>query len=64
MLVLVTIVTLYVCGFVFLYGVIRIAVRHAFEDLEARRPGLLRAEEVAAAADRTFVRDNRFVANG
>ncbi|WP_229399047.1 hypothetical protein [Micromonospora okii] len=64
MLVLVATVILYVCGFVFLYGVIRIAVRHAFEDLEARRPDLLRAREDAAAQDHAFVRENPFVANG
>ncbi|MBB5829782.1 hypothetical protein ABUL04_29580 [Micromonospora harpali] len=64
MLVLVSTVILYVAGFVFLYGVIRLAVRHALEDLEARRPGLLRSQEVAAAQDRTFVRENPFVANG
>ncbi|WP_320068363.1 hypothetical protein [Micromonospora sp. RTGN7] len=64
MLVLVVTVLLYVCGFVFLYGVIRLAVRHAFEDLEARRPGLLRVQEITAAQDRSFVRENPFVANG
>ncbi|MGC4808370.1 hypothetical protein [Micromonospora sp. DT233] len=64
MLVLVATVILYVCGFVFLYGVIRLAVRHALEDLETRRPGLLRGQEAAAAQDRSFVRENPFVANG
>ncbi|WDZ86051.1 hypothetical protein [Micromonospora cathayae] len=37
MLTLVIAMILYVAGFVFLYGVLRLAVRHALEDLEARR---------------------------
>jgi hypothetical protein len=57
-------VILYCFGFVFLYGVIRLAVRHAHEDLELRRAQTLHAERVAAADDRAFVRANPFVTNG
>ncbi|GAA2216768.1 hypothetical protein ACFY2R_10550 [Micromonospora olivasterospora] len=64
MLVFVTAVILYVFGFVFLYGVIRIAVRHACEDLEIRRAQMLHDERAASTDDRTFVRANPFVTNG
>ncbi|MEO3775837.1 hypothetical protein ABGB16_03080 [Micromonospora sp. B11E3] len=64
MFVFVTTVMLYVFGFVFLYGVIRIAVRHACEDLEVRRAQMLHDERSAAADDRSFVRANPFVTNG
>ncbi|WBB78295.1 hypothetical protein O7606_18945 [Micromonospora sp. WMMD882] len=37
MFTLVLAMILYVAGFVFLYGVIRVAVRHALEDLAVRR---------------------------
>ncbi|MCO1596373.1 hypothetical protein M8C17_14525 [Micromonospora sp. RHAY321] len=55
-------VILYVFGFVFLYGVIRLGVRHALEDLELQRAKAQRAEELAASRDRTFLRDNAFLA--
>ncbi|BCL14897.1 hypothetical protein [Micromonospora sagamiensis] len=42
MLTLVVTMILYVAGFIFLYGVIRVAVRHALEDLEVRRAEALR----------------------
>ena len=61
MLVLVTTVIFYVFGFVFLYGVIRLGVRHGMEDLEARRPQALRAEQSIVAEERAFARDNRFL---
>ncbi|MFI7025266.1 hypothetical protein [Micromonospora sp. NPDC049900] len=55
---------LYVCGFVFLYGVIRLAVRHALEDIEARRVQAERAEEMAAARDRAMLQEHGFLTNG
>lgn len=62
MFAIVTTVILYVAGFVFLYGVIRLAVRHALEDLEVRRVQAQRAEELAAVRDRTMLRENAFLA--
>ncbi|MGV9210460.1 hypothetical protein ACTFTM_01200 [Micromonospora sp. RB23] len=62
MFVVVTTVILYVFGFVFLYGVIRLGVRHALEDLELQRARARREEELAAARDRSFMRDNAFLA--
>ncbi|MEU0156813.1 MULTISPECIES: hypothetical protein [Micromonospora] len=61
MLVFVTTVILYVFGFVFLYGVIRLGVRHGIEDVETHRAQQLRAEELAAHQDRTFARENAFL---
>ncbi|MBY8873538.1 hypothetical protein K7640_17010 [Micromonospora sp. PLK6-60] len=61
MLVVVVTVLLYVFGFVFLYGVIRLAVRHGMEDLESRRPQLLHAEQRAVTGDRAFMGDNAFL---
>ncbi|WP_319460596.1 hypothetical protein [Micromonospora sp. RTP1Z1] len=61
MLVLVTTVILYVFGFVFLYGVIRLGVRHGMEDIETHRAQMARAEELAAFQDRTFARENAFL---
>ncbi|MEV4540165.1 hypothetical protein GA0070609_5874 [Micromonospora echinaurantiaca] len=61
MFAIVTTVILYVAGFVFLYGVIRLAVRHALEDLEVRRIQAQRAEELAAVRDRTMLRENAFL---
>ncbi|SCE69692.1 hypothetical protein GA0074695_0389 [Micromonospora viridifaciens] len=61
MLVFITTAILYVFGFVFLYGVIRLGVRHGMEDLEAHRAQQLRAEELAAYQERTFVRENAFL---
>jgi hypothetical protein len=58
----VTTVLLYVGGFVFLYGVIRLAIRHAIEELEVRRIQAERAEELAAHRDRTLLRENGFLA--
>ena len=54
-------VILYVFGFVFLYGVIRLAVRHGMEDLEARRPQVQRVAQSAFAEDRAFMRENAFL---
>jgi hypothetical protein len=54
-------VILYVFGFVFLYGVIRLGVRHGIEDIEANRARLRRAEELANYQDRTFARENAFL---
>ncbi|MGC5051398.1 hypothetical protein ACLQ2S_08110 [Micromonospora sp. DT48] len=54
---------LYVCGFVFLYGVIRLAVRHAMEDIEVRRVQAARAEEMAAARDRALLERHGFLTN-
>ena len=50
MLVFVTTVILYVFGFVFLYGVIRLGVRHGIEDVETHRVNQVRAEELAGIA--------------
>ena len=61
MLALVTTVILYVAGFVFLYGVIRLAIRHALEEVEVRRVQAQRAEELAAERDRTLLRENGFL---
>lgn len=61
MFAVVTTVILYVFGFVFLYGVIRLGVRHALEDLELQRAKAHREEELAAARDRSFMRDNAFL---
>ncbi|TDC39866.1 hypothetical protein [Micromonospora sp. KC213] len=61
MLMFIATVILYVFGFVFLYGVIRLAVRHGMEDLEAGRPQALRTAQNAAADDRAFLRDNAFL---
>ncbi|WP_410810597.1 hypothetical protein [Micromonospora sp. 067-2] len=61
MFAVVTTVILYVFGFVFLYGVIRLGVRHALEDLESQRANAQRAAEAAASRDRAFLRDNAFL---
>ncbi|WP_433388949.1 hypothetical protein [Micromonospora sp. KLBMP9576] len=61
MFAMVTTVILYVAGFVFLYGVIRLAVRHALEEMETRRVLVERAEEMAASRDRAMLRDNGFL---
>ncbi|WP_406039437.1 hypothetical protein OG799_28570 [Micromonospora sp. NBC_00898] len=61
MFVFVTTVILYVFGFVFLYGVIRLGVRHGLEDLEAQRAQAARAEQLATLQDRTFARENAFL---
>ncbi|MEU9505600.1 hypothetical protein AB0D32_04885 [Micromonospora sp. NPDC048170] len=61
MFAMVATVILYVAGFVFLYGVIRLAVRHALEEMETRRVQAERAEELAAARDRTLLRENGFL---
>ncbi|MET0418663.1 MAG: hypothetical protein ABW022_21825 [Actinoplanes sp.] len=62
MFAVVTTVILYVFGFVFLYGVIRLGVRHALEDMELQRARARREEELAAARDSAFMRDNSFLA--
>ncbi|MER5332598.1 hypothetical protein ACIBTZ_17065 [Micromonospora sp. NPDC049460] len=61
MFAMVATVILYVAGFVFLYGVIRLAIRHALEEMEVRRIQAERAEELAAARDRTLLRENGFL---
>ncbi|MCI4063427.1 hypothetical protein MRQ36_12910 [Micromonospora sp. R77] len=61
MLVMVITVILYVCGFVFLYGVIRLGVRHGMEDVEAARARTLRAERVMSAQEQDFARQNAFL---
>jgi hypothetical protein len=61
MLAMVATVILYVAGFIFLYGVIRLAIRHALEEMEVRRVQAERAEELAAARDRTMLRENGFL---
>ncbi|MEO3746247.1 hypothetical protein [Plantactinospora sp. B5E13] len=53
---------MYVCGFVFLYGVIRVAVRHALEDMELRRIRAEQAPERDRLIARTLVPDNAFLA--
>ncbi|WP_018254902.1 hypothetical protein [Salinispora mooreana] len=62
MFTLVTTVILYVGGFVFLYGVIRLAIRHALEEAEARRIQAQRAEELAAHRDRTLLEGKGYLA--
>ncbi|PZG12364.1 hypothetical protein C1I95_26010 [Micromonospora craterilacus] len=64
MLTIVATVILYVCGFVFLYGVIRLAVRHALEDIEMRRVQAERVEEMSAARDRAMLQKHGFLSNG
>ncbi|MFV2104259.1 hypothetical protein [Micromonospora sp. LOL_024] len=54
---------LYVCGFVFLYGVIRFAVRHSLEDVEMRRVQAERAEEMAVSRDRALLERHGFLTN-
>ena len=61
MLTLIATVVLYVFGFVFLYGVIRVAVRHGMEDLEDRRPQALRSARSASADDQAFMQQNAFL---
>jgi hypothetical protein len=61
MLVFVTTVILYVFGFVFLYGVIRLGVRHGMEDVEANRPDVLQRAHLASTQDRDFARENAFL---
>ncbi|WP_328341657.1 hypothetical protein [Micromonospora sp. NBC_00421] len=61
MLLFVVTVLLYVFGLVFLYGVIRLAVRHGMEDLEARRPQALRVARSATVDDQAFLRENSFL---
>ncbi|MEU5721009.1 MULTISPECIES: hypothetical protein [unclassified Micromonospora] len=63
MLVFVTTVILYVFGFVFLYGVVRLGVRHGMEDVEAHRPEVLQRAHLASAQDREFARENAFLSN-
>lgn len=63
MLVFVTTVILYVFGFVFLYGVIRLGVRHGMEDAEANRPEALRRAQLASARDQAFAEQNAFISH-
>jgi hypothetical protein len=53
---------MYVCGFVFLYGVVRLAVRHGIEDVDVRRARTADAADRARLRDRTLLRDNAFLA--
>ncbi len=55
---------LYVFGFVFLYGVIRLGVRHGIEDANARRELVLRAEERALLRERALLTENAYLTNG
>lgn len=64
MFTLVTTVILYVGGFVFLYGVIRLAIRHALEEAEVRRVQAQRAEELAAHRDRTLLAGKGYLTGG
>ncbi|MFC7547230.1 hypothetical protein [Plantactinospora sp. GCM10030261] len=64
MLALVATVILYTAGFVFLYGVIRFAVRHAIQDVERHRREVLLAERRAALQERTFIQENAYLAGG
>lgn len=62
MLTLIIGIVLYVAGFVFLYGVLRVSVRHAIEDLEVRREQAGRGER-AGIPDETFrLREDVFTA--
>lgn len=53
---------MYVCGFVFLYGVVRLAVRHGIGDIDARRTRLAEAPEQDRLRERTLVPENAFLA--
>ena len=53
---------MYVCGFVFLYGVLRLGVRHGIEDANARRELAAREPERALLQERTLLPDNAFLA--
>ncbi|MGI5212570.1 hypothetical protein [Plantactinospora sp. CA-290183] len=48
---------MYICGFVFLYGVVRLAVRHGIGDVHARRELAERAPERPRLQER-LVPDN------
>lgn len=61
---LVSAVILYTAGFVFLYGVVRLAVRHAILDVERVRHEVAEADERTALQERTFLKDNAFLAGG
>ncbi|NYT93691.1 hypothetical protein [Salinispora sp. H7-4] len=62
MFAVVTTVILYVGGFIFLYGVIRLAIRHSLEEVEVRRIEAQRAEELAAHRDRALLERKGYVA--
>ncbi|MFB9234685.1 hypothetical protein ACFFWC_03915 [Plantactinospora siamensis] len=64
MVALVTAVLLYSAGFVFLYGVIRLAVRHGIQDVNRIRHDELLAERRAELQERTFIQDNAYLAGG
>ncbi|WP_208810614.1 hypothetical protein [Micromonospora echinofusca] len=55
MFIFVATVLLYVFGFVFLYGVIRLAVRHGIEDVESRRSDTPDAARSTARDTRALV---------
>lgn len=56
-------VLLYVCGFPCLYGVMRLAVRHGLQDVaHSRTETDDRAAERARLEERTFARENAFLA--
>lgn len=56
-------VIMYVCGLVFLYGVIRLAVRHGVEDVETRRERLAAASDRRAPREPALLRENVYLAN-
>ncbi|MEQ4300519.1 hypothetical protein ABNF97_03835 [Plantactinospora sp. B6F1] len=53
---------MYVCGFVFLYGVVRIAVRHGIEDVDLRRERAAQSPERDRLRERSLVPDDAFLA--
>lgn len=61
MLTLAIAVILYCLGFVFLYGVLRLAVRHGIQDVEQARLAALDAERANNLRDRTLLRENAFL---
>jgi hypothetical protein len=62
MLQVATAVLLYVAGFPCLYGVLRLAVRHALHDVaEARQETADQARERALLEERTYARENAFL---
>ena len=63
MFTLVAMAILYVFGFVFLYGVIRVGVRHGIEDAEANRPEVLRRRQLTTTESRDFAQENAFLTN-
>jgi|GEM_PF-3112222 hypothetical protein len=52
---------MYVCGFVFLYGVVRIAVRHGVEDVDRRRQQATQPSERARLLERGLAPERAFL---